>query len=67
MNNLKTHIIILCIALIMMLVSGIMLIVGYKSGKATEPKGIWILFAVMELVAISQLLIIRDIKKKGRD
>ena len=51
----------------MMLMFGTMLIAGYMSVKETDPTGTWILFAAMALVAISSLLIVRDIKKKGRE
>ena len=51
----------------MMLVFWIILIVDYASGRSTDPIGAWVPFVAMALGAISQLLIIRDIKKKGRD
>lgn len=66
MSNLKTHKHILLLALIMMLVFGIILIVDYTSGVFLDHKWGWIGLASMALAAMSQLMVISDIKKAGR-
>lgn len=64
MNKLKTHRIILYLALLMMLVFAIILIVNYISGNAAGVKVGWIGEAAMCLATISQMLVIVDIKKR---
>ncbi len=64
MSNLKTHKLILRLALIMMLVFGIILIVDYTSGIFLDHKWGWIGLASMALVAMSQWMTISDIKRR---
>lgn len=64
MNKLKTHKILLCLALVLMLVFGIILIVEYTSASSPDTKGGWIGLAAMALAVISQLIVIRDLKKR---
>ena len=64
MSNLKTHKHILLLALIMMLVFGIILIVDYTSGVFLDHKWGWIGLASMALAAMSQLMVISDIKRR---
>ncbi len=66
MDRLKTHKLILCAALVMMLVCGIILLADYKSGKTFDSNGWWMGLAAMALIALSQVTVIIDIKKRGR-
>ncbi len=63
MSTLKTHKGLLYAALVMTLVFGVILIVHYVTKNALDPTVAWTGFAAMALVAIAQLMIIRD--KKG--
>ena len=64
MNQLKTFKILLCLALILMLVFGIIIIVDYTSTGTTDG---WSGFGAMALTSIAMFLMIRDFKKKERN
>lgn len=66
MDRLKTHKLLLCAALVIMLVWGIILLADYKSGKTFDSNGWWTGLAAMALAALSQVAVIIDIKKRGR-
>jgi|GEM_PF-5139722 len=64
MNKLKAYKTILCLALIIMLVFGIIIIVDYTSMGTTDG---WPGFGAMALTSIVMFLMIRDCKKKERN
>ena len=61
MNQLKTFKILLCLALVLMLVFGIIIIVDYTS---TGRPALWSGLGAMLLTAIVAFLKVRDFKKK---
>lgn len=64
MNILNAYKIVLCLALIMMLVFGIIIIVDYTSTGTTDR---WSGFGAMALTSIAMFLMIRGCKKKERN
>ena len=64
MNKLKAYKIVFCLALIMMLVLGIIIIVDYTSTGTTDG---WSGFGAMALTSIAMFLMIRGCKKKERN
>ena len=62
MDKLKAHKLLLGCSLVLMVVFGIILICDYVSKSSPKPWG-WVGMAAMALAAVSQLMVIRDIKK----
>ena len=63
MDKLKTHKLLFWSALVVMVAFGIILIYDYTAKTSLDPMTGWLGLVAMALTALSQYLLIRDIKK----